>query len=1030
MLKSLIELCVHRRLAAIGFTLLVAAYGAHAYTRTPIEAFPDVTNVQVTVIGELPGLAAEEIERQLSVPLERALNGTPGMIGMRSESLFGLSLITLVFDDGADSFRSRALVSERVSIAETPRDAQVQLAPNATPLGKIYQYRISSPKHTLYELRSEQQFTASRVLRQVPGVADVISFGGYLKEFHVEVDPDKLLSNNVTLDDVVAALEKSNRNVGGGFVRRGDQEFVIRSVGYLLGPRDIERVVLRTDNGTPVTVGDVAHVILSNTPRRGSVAMNNDREVVEGVVLLRRGENPSDVLAGVHAKVEELNDKILPKGMKIAPHYDRTELVGHTLSTVNHNLQHGALLILAVVWAFLLSVRGALIVTVIIPLSLLVAFAGLYLLGLPANLISMGAIDFGILVDGAVILVERVIHELRHHRPTTQKAVRQLIAHSALDVARPTLFAMAIIIAALIPVFTLERVEGRIFRPLALTYTFALLGALVFALTVVPALCAVSLRPKDADSKDPFFVNWLQIGYRWLLDKFLRARAVPIVLCLILLALGGYFGGKLGTEFLPQLDEGDVFVFTEMPPSISLEKAQDVLAEVRKRLLIYPEVRACLTEHGRPEDGTDNEGANIGQTAVRFNPKENWRPGITKRKLVDDMRASLAQIPGARFNFSQPIKDRVEEAVAGVRGQVVLKIYGTDLDVMRNTLKSTINTLKKVKGIVDLDLYRDSMVPQLQIKLDRQALAREGVSVGDAQAHVEAALAGRVVTDLWEGERPIPVRVRLPNVDKSSTDRIANMLMPTPSGAQIPLRQVAQIGTANGRASINREDNSRYAALKFNVDGRDLGSVIQESMAIVKNEIKLPDGYNFVWAGEFENQQRAMKRLQVIIPVAVVVVMLLLYTALGSAKAAITVLLMAPFAMTGGVFGLYAMHIPLSVSATIGFIALLGQVSLAGLLVVSAIDIERKAGKTPLQAALDGASTRMRAVLMASVLAMLGLMPMVVSEEVGSETQRPFALAIVGGMVTTLFVALLVLPVVYSLIAPKHVHDFDADEDD
>jgi cobalt-zinc-cadmium resistance protein CzcA len=1028
-LQKLLELCVHRRLAVIAFTLAIGVYGFNAYLRTPIEAFPDVTNVQVTVIGQLPGLAAEEVERQISVPLERALNGTPGMIGMRSESLFGLSLITLVFDDDADSFRSRAFVSERIATASTPKDASIELAPNATPLGKIYQYRLLSPRHDLYQLRAEQEFTVTRVLKQVPGVADVVSFGGYLKEFHVEVDPEKLLAMGVTLDDVVEALEKSNRNAGGGFVRRGDQELVIRSVGYLSGPRDIEHVVLKAEGGAPVTVGDVAHVVQSSTPRRGSVAQNEDREIVEGVVLLRRGENPSDVLAGIHDKVDQLNASILPKGMKVEAHYDRTELVSHTLATVHHNLLEGALLIIAVVWLFLRSIRGALIVTAVIPLALLVAFAGLYLLGLPANLISMGAIDFGILVDGAVILVERVVHELRHHRPKTKKEMRAIIAHSALDVARPTLFAMSIIIAALIPVFTLQRVEGRIFRPLAMTYSFALLGALVFSLTVVPALCAVFMRPADAEVKDPAFIGLLTRLYERVLGWFLRFRFAAFVLCGALLAGGAVMGAGLGTEFLPQLDEGDVFVFTEMPPSIALEKAQDVLAEVRRRLMVFPEVRAVLTEHGRPEDGTDNEGSNIGQTAVRFLPKEQWRKGLKKKELVEQMRKSLADIPGARFNFSQPIKDRVEEAVSGVRGQVVIKIFGTDFDVMRTTLKKSIATLSQIKGIVDLDLYRDALVPQLQIKLNREALAREGISVGAAQEHVEAALAGRVVTELWEGERPVPVRVRLPNIDKSSTDRIASMLLPTPSGNQVPLKQVATVGTANGRGSINRESNSRFAALKFNVEGRDLGSVIKEAMAAVKKDVPVPDGYSMVWAGEFENQQRAMGRLAVIIPIAMVVVLALLYAALGSARAALTVLGVAPFAMTGGIFGLSIMHIPLSVSATIGFIALLGQVSLSGLLVLSAIDMERKAGKPPIQAALEGALTRMRAVLMASLLAMLGLMPMVVSEEVGSETQRPFATAIVGGMVTTLIVALIVLPVLYSLIATKKVHDYDADED-
>lgn len=1021
MLGPLLTFFIQRRAGTVAFALVVAALGIHAYLRTPVEAFPDVTNVQVTVIGQVQGLAAEEMERQISVPLERALNGTPGMIGMRSESQFGLSLVTLVFDDSADAFRSRVLIQERIGTAAVPRDASIELAPNATPLGKIYQYRIHSDRHDLYQLRGEQEFTVAKHLRQVPGVADVVSFGGMLKEFHVEVDPDRLMSTGLTLDDVVNVLERSNRNAGGGFLHRGDQEFVIRSMGYLGGPRDIERVVVRADRGSPVTVGDVARVVQSHTPRRGTVAQDHDLEIVEGVVLLRRGENPSDVLEGVHKKVEELNGGILPQGMQIRPHYDRTVLVSQTMKTVNHNLLEGALLVLAVVWLFLRSIRAALIVTAVIPLAILVAFIGLSALGLPANLISMGAIDFGILVDGAVILVERAIHSVREHRPKTPKALRLLIGRSALEVARPTLFAMSIIIAALIPVFTLERVEGRIFRPLAMTYSFALIGALFFSMSLVPALCAMLLRPKDAETHEPGWLLALERGYAWLIHKAIRMRYAVLAVIVVMLAAGAWATKQLGTEFLPTLDEGDVFVFTEMPPSISLDRAQMLLADVRETLLKFPEVRACLTEHGRPEDGTDNEGANIGQTAVRFHPKESWRPGWTKQRLIEAMRKDLSVIPGARFNFSQPIKDRVEEAVSGVRGQVVLKIFGQDFDVMRKKLLAVIDVLRPIRGVVDLDIYRDSTVPQLQIKLDRQALAREGISVDAAQEHVEAAMAGRIVTQLWEGERPVPIRVRLPHAESQSEDRISQTLMPSPSGAQVPLGHVATIGMANGRASINRESNSRFAALKFNVEGRDLGSVIQEAMAAVKEKIKVEDGYNLVWAGEFENQQRAMKRLGVIIPIAVFVVMALLYAALGSARAAGTVLLVAPVAMVGGVFALGGMHIAMSVSSAIGFIALLGQVSLSGLLVVGAIDEERRAGVENLAAAAIGAANRFRAVLMASLLAMLGLMPMVVSEEVGAETQRPFATAIVGGMVTTLFVVLFVLPVVYTWTAGKFV---------
>jgi cobalt-zinc-cadmium resistance protein CzcA len=878
------------------------------------------------------------------LPLERELNGTPEVISMRSESLFGLSLIYLTFDDGVDAFRARTRVTERLTTAELPEGITAELAPEYTPLGEVFQFRVASDRHTLHQLREELDWSIGPQFRQVPGVADVVAFGGFVPEMHVEVNPARLRAYGLTLEDVSKALEKSNQNVGGGFLKHGDQEMVVRGIGYLKTPRDVQDVVLATREGTPITVGDVARVILSNTPRRGDVGLDGVPEIVEGFVLMRRGENPSLVLDGIHAKAEQLNSKILPQGMKIEAFYDRSRLVEHTLGTVHHNLLFGALLILAVTWLFLRTIRGSLIVVSVIPIALLGAFIGLHIIGLPANLISMGAIDFGILVDGAVILVEHVIHMAREKKPKNRREVLGLVAHSAFDVSRPTFYSMAIIIAALIPVFTLQRVEGRIFRPLALTYTFALLGALVLALTLVPALCAVVVRPADAASKEPRWVEWLQHGYRRVVGLIVRQKAATLVLAVTLLAVGFFAARGVGKEFLPELDEGDIVIFVEMPPSIAQDRSRDLLLDVRRRLLAFPEVVATLSEHGRPEDGTDNEGINMSETFVHLKPREQWRSGLTKDGLVDEMRESLEQIPGIRYNFSQPIKDNVEEAVSGVRGQVVLKIFGTDLEGMRTTLQKAKEALSTVPGIVDLDLYRDSMVPQLQIDLDRQALARAGIAVEDAQETIETALAGRVVTNLWRGERTIPIRVGLPASEREDAEEIGALAVPTPDGTRIPLRELAHIGVGQGRAAINHEANSRVASLKFNVQGRDLGSVIKDAQRLVAAKVKPPDGHYFVWGGEFENQQRAMARLRVVVPVALLIVLVLLFSALGSARSALAVLAVAPFALTGGIFGLRIAHIALSVSAAVGFIALLGQVSLAGLLVVSAIENLRREG--------------------------------------------------------------------------------------
>jgi cobalt-zinc-cadmium resistance protein CzcA len=1031
MLHALVRSCVERRFVAVVITLCVAAYGVHAYLRTPIEAFPDVTNLQVSVIAQMPGLAPEEIERQLTVPLERVLNGVPGAISMRSESLFGLSLIFVTFDDDADVFRSRTLIAERIAAADVPDEAVVRLAPDATPLGEVLQYRLSSDRHDLYELRAAQEWTVARVLRQVPGVADVVSFGGYLEELHVEVDPARLEAHELTLAEVAEALEHASVNVGGGFLRTGEQELGIRGVGVLRDPDDIAAVVIRRDDGIPITVGDVARIVQSHTPRRGTVGLGDQPEVVEGFVLLRRGENPSAVLEGVHAKIDELHDRILPEGMRIEPFYDRTQLVDHTLTTVHHSLAEGFILILGMVWLFLRVWRGSLIVTVIIPLSLLAAFVGLYLLGMPANLISMGAIDFGILVDGAVVLVENVLHEMSVVRPRSRREILGLVVHAAVDVARPTLYAMAIIIAALAPILSLERVEGRIFRPLALTYSFALVAALVFALTIVPALLALALRPKDAALREPHFVVWLRDRYRAVVHRLVGRPILPLALGGLLLVAGGAVGSQLGTEFLPALDEGDIVVFVEMPASVSLEEGRDILQEVRRRLGEFPEVVATMSEHGRPEDGTDNEGANMSETFVRLRPRSEWREGVTKDSLVDEMRASLDAIPGVRFNFSQPIKDNVEESGSGVRGQVVLKVFGTDLDAMRASLARAVDVLDEIDGVVDLDVYRDTSMPQLQIEYERASLAREGIAMEDAQRTLETSLAGRLVNEIWIGERPVPVRLRIPYEERSDPDRIGELLVPAADGrARVPLRDLAQIDVRTGRASINREDNTRTMALKFNVQGRDLGSVIADAMTAVDAHVEPPEGHYFVWSGEFENQQRAMSRLSIIVPLSLLVVLGLLYSALGSMRTAGVILLSVPFAMSGGVFALAVAGIPLSVSAAVGFIALLGQVSLAGLLVLSSVEQKWHAGLERLEAIVHGASARFRAVLMTALLAMMGLMPMAFGTGVGSETQRPFALVIVGGMASTLLVALFVLPALYRVLGPRERRRAEAIDED
>ncbi|MGE8318159.1 MAG: efflux RND transporter permease subunit [Comamonas sp.] len=1022
MLRSLISFVVHRRMLALCATVLIAIYGVYSYLQTAIEAYPDVTNVQVGVIAQAPGLAPEEVERQITQPLERELNGTPGLVSLRSESYFGLSMINLVFNDDAESFKARAEVSQRLPQADLPPGVTPEMAPDYTPLGKIFYYRLQSDRHTLAQLRTEQEWHVTRVLKQVQGVADIVSVGGFVKEFHVEVDPAKLYSLGLSLQDVAEALEKSNRNVGGGLMRRGEQSLIVRGIGLLTKPQDMERVVVAMRGGHAVTIGDVARVMQSHTPRQGSVGQNEQNDIVQGIVLLKRGANPSVVLDEIHAKVAQLNGGELPQGMQMVTNYDRSDLVGHTLATVQHNLLFGATLIVSVLWLVLRSLRGSLIVATVIPLSLLVAFIGLHWLGMPANLISMGAIDFGIMVDGAVVLAENIIRNARLRKPQTQLDMRHIIIDSAVAVAKPTLFAMAIVIAALIPVFSLQSIEGRIFRPLAMTYTFALIGALVFAMGLVPALCALLLKPKHVMVEEPKVFDAMHHGYERRVGALLaniRLRWLVAGTAIAVLAVAGLSVRWLGTEFLPELDEGDAYVLVQMPPSISLEKGQEVLRDVRKRLGNYPEVISVTSEQGRPESGTDNETQNLAKVLVRLKPHGQWTKGLTKPQLIEKMRASLSEIPGVAFNFAQPIRDSVEESTSGARGQVVLKVFGPEIPQLRALLQQTVELVRPIAGVVDLGLYRDAPAPQVHVTFDRDALAREGIAMDTAQKTLEMALAGDIVTTLWEGQYPVPVRVRLPYVDRMDEARIRDIAIPTPSGHSLPLHALAEVKVEIGNSSIFREGNARYMALKFNVEGRDIGSVVKDTLATFRQNVKVPEGYQAVWGGEWENQQRASARLKVVVPLSLLIVYALLFSALGRARSAGVIMLCAPFAMVGGVAALHLTGIELSISAAIGFIALLGQVALVGLLVLSEVEERRRAGVPLLRAVVGGAAERMRSVILVAVLALLGLLPMAMSTGVGSETQRPFASVIVGGMVLLPLIALVLLPVLYVALGPK-----------
>lgn len=1009
MLNRLIDGALKHPFGVAILTAVLAAVGWYSFRQLPVEAFPDVTDTQVQVITLYTGHAPEEVERQVTLPIEKELNGTPRLYRMRSVSIFGLSLITLTFEEGVDDYFARAQVSERLREVELPDGVTATLGPMYTPIGEIFRYTLKGDRSPT-ELRTLQDFVLERQFRQVSGVADVVSFGGYQKQFDVRVDPNKLRAYDIDLHEVFEALQRSNANSGGNYIQRGAEEMVIRGLGMLGSEDDIRHVVIASRKGTPVRIMDVATVEVGSVLRRGAVGKDLNDEVVQGIVLLRKGENPERVLNGIHEKVELLNRDVLPQGVRIAPYYDRTTLVDKTLSTVLRNLAEGALLVITVLFVFLLSFRGAFVVATIIPLSLLGSFVYLHLRGMSANLLSLGAVDFGIIVDGAVVMVENIFRH-RHHRPDAD--VRDVVHEAALEVARPTLFSMAIIIVAYLPVFTLQRVEGRIFAPMANTVVSALVGALLLSLTLIPVLSAWAFR-KIKEKESPV-VRWTQRLYGPALDWVLDHRRV------VLLGAGAALAGALvlarglGSEFLPDLNEGVLWTTATLPPSISMEEAQRVLPQIRARMLAFPEVRQVVSQLGRPEDGTDAKAINNAEFFVDLLPQKQWRDKMTLDQLVDRMNASLRELPGIEYNFSMPIKDNVEESISGIKGQIAIKLFGEDLRVLASKAEEIRRVVSRVPGVADLAVLQAGELPQVHIEADREKLSRYGLNVMDVQDAIEVALGGKQATEVWEGQKHFPVTLRFAEAFRRDASAVRNVFVSTPDGPRVPLADLATIKTALGRAAINREANQRFVGIKCNVRGRDMGSFVREAQAAVRKQVKLDDGYFVTWGGEFENQQRAMSRLAVIIPLSIALIFGLLVQAFGSFRSAFLILANIPFALIGGVVALWVTHVNLSVSAAVGFIALMGQAVLNGVLLVSDINGRRREGAGVRQAVREGAYARLRAVLMTALLAALGLLPAALSHEIGSETQRPLALVVIGGLVSATLLTLFVLPVLYAM---------------
>lgn len=1013
MIFRILLFCLQQRVMVIGLTLVMVMLGAVSFERLPIQAFPDVQNVFVQVVTQHPGQAPEEIEKIITLPIEREMNGLPHLINMRSVSIFGLSVVTLIFDDEAEDYFSRQQVLERLRNVVLPADVNPMLGPLSTGVGEIYRFLIRAPGLPLVEQRAIQEWLVEPSIRSVRGVADLVSFGGGVKQYQVSVNLDRLKSYQLLIGDVYDAIARNNQNVGGGYIEHGDEALVVRGVGLLSSLQDIGNVVVATRDGSPIRVKDVALVDVGAQPRTGIVGYNRQDDVVEGVVLLTKGRDAARVLAELKEKIDDLNAHRLPPGVRIEPIYDRMELVQHTVHTVEHNMLEGAVLILLILVVFLRSALVAAIVTLVIPLSLLFAFILIDANGVSANLISLGAIDFGIIVDSAVVLVEAIMVKvtLDMQRQENLNHMRQTMLMTAAEMGRPILFSKAIIITAFLPIFTFQRVEAKIFSPMAYTLSFALVGSLIVTLTLIPVLLSFLLGPRLAERHNPV-VEAMEGAYRAVLAWVLRWPRLMLMLASLLLILSLGLLRVIGTEFMPKLDEGNIWLTVTLPTPISLHKAKEIEQVIRSRIEAFPEARSVLTQLGRPEDGTDPKGFNNLEILVSLQPKATWR-FRHKDELVAAMNAKLAVFPGIQLNFSQVIQDNVEEAISGVKGEIAVKIFGDDLKVLQAKADQVVHILQSTRGATDVAAEQQAGLAQVAIAIDRARIARYGINVADVEEVIEMAVGGKTASEMLDGNRRFAISVRLQQDARSSVAALENLVVKAPDGSRIPLAELAQIKVDIGASRIGREENSRRIAIKCNLIGRDQGGFVQEVMPRVAEQVSLPAGYRMVWSGQFENQQRAMKRLSIIVPISLTLIFVLLFWAFQSIKYAALIVMNVPFALIGGLVALWLTGINLSVSAAVGFLALFGIAVQNGVILVSHLNALLREGHDLHEAIMRGATDRLRPGIMTALMAMLGLFPAALSTSVGSETAKPFAVVIIGGLVTATLLTLTLLPLLY-----------------
>ncbi|QWE27892.1 efflux RND transporter permease subunit [Polynucleobacter sp. AM-7D1] len=1006
---SFIRGVLEKRVLVIVGSIVLLGLGMYSLSKLPIQPYPGVAPLTIQAISQWPGRSTTEVEQQVTIPVENALAGIPGLQAFRSVSLFGLSVVTLKFNDTTDPFQARQRFMSSLSNVNFPDGVTSSVSPDSDATGEIMRYEVKSDYASSSHLKTLQNYEIYKELKQTPGVADVSSFGGKVRQYQVIVSPESLQSKGITVNELITALTNANSNTGGGLLPSGEQQFVVRGVGLLKSIDDIKRVVVSIHNGVPIRIGDVARVEIGNAPRLGMFQFNDNPDSVEGIVYLRRGENATEVLARVRNTVENINKQILPPGIEVVPFYDRQVLLDITIGTVKHTLFFGISLVLAVLFFFLGNLRAAAVVAAVIPLALCVSFIQMHLWSVPANLISLGAIDFGVIVDSAVILTENVMRHLEEGG----KRLNQSIILATSEVQRAMIYSTGIIIVAYSPLFFMGGVEGIIFKPMAFTMGFALIAAMILSLTFLPAMISLVFG-ENLQHKPPGFITRLLSAYKPLLRRWMDRPLTVVSVAVFVLGLTLLSVTRLGTAFLPTLEENNIWLRVTLPNTVDLDYSVKVANQLRETFLKQPEIEKVAAQIGRPDDGTDSTGVFNQEYGLYLKSPDKMPSGSGKKELIANLEVELNKIPGITYSFSQYIQDNVNEALSGVKGENSIKIYGTDLEVLDQKAHEVIAQLKKVRGVADEGILKELGQPTLNIQIDRERAARYGINVNDIQTLVSNAIGGAAVTNLLEDEKTFGVAIRLSEGSRNDVADISRLLVDSPNGAAIPLSMVATVQLSDGPFFIYREAGKRYIAIKFSVRNRDLGSAVEDAQFLVEKNITLPPNYSISWDGQFNQMKQAQKKLMLIVPLALLGIFLLLVSAFGNFRDAVIVMINVPFAAIGGVIALHLAGETLSISAFFGFLSLFGIAIQDGVILISFINktaaTEHHAMK---DAMVEGASLRVRPVLMTAALSGLGLLPAALSHSIGSEAQRPLALVIVGGMVTTTILTLLVLPVIY-----------------